>query len=404
MKRKTWIYGGLGAAALAALLAWAFAPRPLEVEVAQVDRGVFETTIDEDGRTRLRDLYVVAAPVGGRLERIALRAGDRVDVGAAVAEITALPAPMIDARTRGQLVAAVAAAQAEVRRAAAGASAARIALTQATDARRRSEQLSAQGYVAAAKAETDALAEQSAARALDAAVQAERVAQQGLAQAQAALAVTQPGTEGLRRLPVTSPVAGRVLRVLQASETAVAAGTPLIEIGDVGRLEVLAELLTTDALQARPGSVVRIEHWGGPGTLAGRVRAVEPSAFTKISALGVEEQRVNVLIDLTSPPEQWRALGDGFRVSVRIVTQRVDDALRVPVSAVFPLPPGPDGADAGHAVFAVEGGRARQVPVQVGARNGSHAWLTNGLQVGATVIVYPPPAVRDGTRVRVREG
>jgi len=402
MKKKTMIYGGLAAAALAALLAWAFAPRPLEVEVAQADRGRFEATVDEDGRTRLRDRYVVAAPVGGRLERIALHAGDPVQAGAVVAAITATPAPMIDARTRGQLVAGVEGAQAEVQRAAAGVAAARVALAQARAERQRSEQLVAQGYVAAAKAETDRLAEQAAQRALDAAVQGQRVAEQGLAQARAALAVTEPGAQGLRRLPVAAPVAGRVLRVLQASETAVAAGTPLLEIGDTGQMEVVAELLTTDALQAQPGAEVRIEQWGGPGTLAGRVRTVEPAAFTKVSALGVEEQRVNVLIDLTSPPAQWQALGDGFRVGVRIVTRRVEDALRVPVSAVFPLPPGPDGARAGHAVFVVEGGRARQVAVTVGGRNGSHALLQDGLAAGATVIVYPPPAVADGARVRAR--
>jgi HlyD family secretion protein len=197
---------------------------------------------------------------------------------------------------------------------------------------------------------------------------------------------------------VRSPVAGRVLRVLQASEGVVALGTPLLELGDVAQLEVVAELLTTDALAALPGSPVRIEDWGGAGTLQGRVKAVEPAAFTKVSALGVEEQRVIVHVELTSPPAQWHALGDGFRVGVRIVTRRVDAALRVPVSAVFPRPEG------GHAVFGVRDGRARVRPVEIGARNAEHAWVTQGLASGDTVLVYPPSAVADGVRVRIRKG
>ena len=194
-------------------------------------------------------------------------------------------------------------------------------------------------------------------------------------------------------------VAGRVLRVLQASETTVALGTPLLEIGDIARMEIVAELLTADALLARPGSTVRIERWGGPTVLQGRVRRVEPAAFTKVSALGVEEQRVNVLIDITSPPAEWAALGDGYRVGVRVVTRSEDGVLRVPVSAVFPLPQGAAGA---NAVFVLEGGRARLRPVTMGGRNGSDAWIQSGLDAGAKVIVYPPAAVADGARVKAR--
>jgi HlyD family secretion protein len=181
----------------------------------------------------------------------------------------------------------------------------------------------------------------------------------------------------------------------------VALGAPLLEIGDTTRLEIVAELLTTDALQAPPGARVVVVRWGGPGLLEGRVRSIEPSAFTKVSALGVEEQRVKVHIDLTSPPAAWAALGDGYRVGVRIVTLERGDALRVPVSAVFPRPGGE--ADA-MAVFAVVDGRARQLPVQLGGRNGRDAWITAGLQAGDRVIAYPPPAVRDGVRVTARKG
>lgn len=398
MKTKTMILGGAGAVALVALLAWAFAPRPLGVETARVDRGLFETTIDEDGRTRLRERYTVAAPLAGRLERITLRPGDEVTAGQAVAAITALPAPMIDVRTRGQLVARVEAAVAQVGRAAAGVEGARVTLAQAQAERRRSEQLVGQGYVADAKAEADRLAETGARRALEAAEQGRRVAEQELAQARAALTVSEAGADSLRRLLLRAPVDGRVLRVLQDSETAVVPGMPLVEIGDTARMEVVAELLTTDALQARPGSEVRIDHWGGTGQLAGQVRAVEPAAFRKISALGVEEQRVNVLIDLTSPPEQWQALGDAFRVDVSIVTRREADALRVPVSAVFPRAGGQ-----GMAAFVIDGGRARLKPVTLGGRNGRHAWVQQGLAEGETVIVYPPAALADGLRVKARQ-
>jgi len=213
--------------------------------------------------------------------------------------------------------------------------------------------------------------------------------------------VRKPDRLGARAFVVRAPVAGSVLRVLQSSETAVAIGTPIVEIGDVRAMEVVAELLTTDALQAGPGSAVRIARWGGAGVLDGRVRRVEPAAFTKISALGVEEQRVRVLIDIVGPSDRWRALGDGFRVGVSIVTLSLEKAVKVPVSAIFPVPN--DGDGAGTAVFVVDDGRARLVAVRIGARNGSEAWVQGGLAAGASVIVYPPAAVRDGARVRIRQ-
>ena len=209
------------------------------------------------------------------------------------------------------------------------------------------------------------------------------------------------GSSARGAFELRSPVAGRVLKVHHQSETVVATGTPLLEVGDTRRMEIVAELLTTDALLAVPGSAVRIERWGGPDVLQGRVRLVEPAAFTKISALGVEEQRVNVLIDLTSPAAAWAALGDGYRVGVRIVTRSEANVLRVPVSAVFPLPADGGGAT-GPAVFVLDGGRARLQPVQLGARNGSEAWIQHGLTPGAKVLIYPPAAVQDGAKVRVR--
>ncbi|MCP5272731.1 MAG: HlyD family efflux transporter periplasmic adaptor subunit [Burkholderiaceae bacterium] len=399
MKTKTWILGGLAVTAGVALLAWAFAPRPLEVETGVADRGPFETVITEEGRTTLRQRFTVSAPLTGRLARITLEAGDTVAAGSVLATLSPTLAPMLDARTQRELTARVAAAQANMQRAGSQAEAARVALVQARSAQQRSAELARQGFVSPIQAENDALAVDAAQKALDAAQQGRVVARHELEVARAALAAVATGADPgpARGFDVRAPVAGRVLRVLQASEGTVALGTPLLELGDLAQLEVVAELLTTDALQAGAGRPVRIEDWGGgPGTLQGRVRLVEPAGFTKVSALGVEEQRVRVHIDLTSPPGDWQTLGDGYRVTVRIVTRQVDDALRVPVSAVFPRPEG------GHAVFLVDAGRARLQPVDLAARNETHAWLRGGVDAGAAVIVYPPAALTEGVRVRMR--
>ncbi|MGM9489184.1 efflux RND transporter periplasmic adaptor subunit [Ideonella sp. YS5] len=400
MQRKTWILLGAGAAGAIALFAWAFAPRPLNVETATVSQGHFETSIEEDGKTRLRDRYVVSAPLAGRLSRPSLREGDEVQADAVVAQLNPVLAPMQDDRTLREQQARVEMALAQVRSAAAHAEAARLAWEQSRNDLTRNERLALEGFVSPTKLDNDRLGTLAAQKELDAAQAQRRVAEHEVEQARAALsAVRSPGGAGARVFEVRSPVAGRVLRVTQGSEATVGIGAPLLELGDTRRLEVVAELLTTDALQALPGNRVAIERWGGAGVLEGRVRLVEPAAFTKVSALGVEEQRVEVLIDLTSPPEHWQALGDGYRVGVRIITAAVDQAVKVPLGAVFPRP---DGQGGGMAVFALRGGRAALVPVTLAARNGSEAWVQQGLKPGDEVIVYPSAAVRDGTRVRRR--
>ena len=406
MKRSTLVIGTGAAAAAAALLAWAFAPRPVPVEVARPDRGRFEITIDEDARTRLRERFTVSAPLAGRLARSALREGDVVAAGTVVARLSPVLSPLLDERTVRSQQARVQAAEAAVLRAGALLDRARVGLQQAENERVRSEQLAARGFVAATKLEVDRLAVAAARKEIEAGEQERHVAEHDLEQARAALGAVRQAGGASMPFEVRSPVEGRVLKVVQASEAVVALGAPLLELGDTRRLEIVAELLTTDALRIRPGDRVRIERWGGPDALEGAVRRVEPSAFTKVSALGVEEQRGNVIVDLVSPHERWAALGDGYRVSVRIVALSVDDAVRVPVSAVFPLPaPAGDApASARAAVFAVRDGRARQVSVELGGRNGVHAWIRSGLEAGETVIVYPPSAVLDGVRVRPRGG
>ena len=403
MKVRTWIYVGCGVLAAVALVAWAFAPRPLEVEVAAITKGPFQTTIDEDGKTRLRDRYVVSAPLAGRLARIGLREGDAVAANAVVATLTPVLSPMLDERTLRELQVRVEVADAQAQRVKARIALAKVGVQQARNEVQRSEQLAVQGFVSPTKLETDRLAALAAQKELDASIEEGHVAGHEIEQARAALlAVRSPERSGSRAFALRSPTGGRVLRVAQTSETTVALGTPLVEVGNTEELEVVAELLTTDALKAKPGSRVLIERWGGDSELEGRVRLVEPAAFTKVSALGVEEQRVKVLIDITSPPSQWRALGDGYRVGVRIVTLAVGDAVKVPTSALFPLPAHDDGSAAGMAVFALEDGRARLRPVDTAARNGAEAWVRKGLEPGATVIVYPAAGVRDGARVRVR--
>lgn len=397
MKKTTMLALAGGTLAAALLVGWAFAPRPVEVEAATVTQGRFEVTVEEDGRTRLQDRYVVSAPLAGLLDRIALREGDAVAANDVVATLTPVLSPMLDERTLREQQLRVEIAQANVARVAARVEGARVALQQAANAAARSEQLARQGFVSETRLDSERLAVQAAQKDLEAAVQERHVAGHEVEQARAALLAVQRRPGAGRAFELRAPVAGRVLRVLQTSEAAVALGAPLLELGDTARLEVVAELLTADALQARPGSPVRIDRWGGPGTLQGRVRLVEPGAFTKVSALGVEEQRVRVLIDITSPVEQWGALGDAYRVGVRIVTQAADGVLKLPVGAVFPQ------RDGGMAVFVADGGRARLQAVDVEARNGSEAWVRAGVAAGTEVIVYPPPNVRDGERIRVRK-
>ena len=402
----TWMIGGLTLAATVALLVWAFAPRPVPVELAAASVGRFEITIDEDGKTRVHDRYVVSAPLAGQLSRIALREGDAVEHDAVLATLAPTLAPMLDARNAAQLKARVETADAMVARAQTRIERATVALALARTVLEREERLAAGRFISANQLDTDRLAVRAAQKELDSARQDHHVAGHELDQARAALAAARSDDDAT--FAVRAPIAGRVLRVLQPSAGTVALGTPLLEIGNTAQMEIVAELLTGAALQAAPGTPVRIERWGGATALAGKVRRVEPAAFTKTSALGVEEQRVNVLIDIVSPAEQWRALGDGYRVGVRIVALAREGVLRVPVSAVFPAAvqrTQSNGDDArAMAVFVVEADRARLRPVTVGGRNGEDAWIVSGLRAGDRVIVYPGDAVEDGARVQARNG
>jgi HlyD family secretion protein len=396
------IYAATFMAALITLVVWAFSPRPVPVELATASLGRFELAIEEYGKTRVRDRYIVYAPLTGRIARMRWREGDVVQAGDDLATLTPVLAPMLDARTLQEQAQRVETRDAMISLANVRIERARVALQQASADRARSEKLAPERFVSASKLEIDRLAELAAKKELASAIEERHVASHELELARAALrAVKQPESSASKSsFTIQAPIAGSVLRVVQTNEGTVNLGTALLEIGDTRVMEIVAELLTTDALQAKAGTPVRIERWGGSGVLEGQVRRVEPAAFTKVSALGVEEQRVNVIIDVTSPHEQWQALGDGYRVTVKLITIAHENVLRVPVSAVFPQTGNPSAE--GYAAFIVRAGRAILTPIDVQARNGELAWIRTGIALGEQVIVYPSAAVKDGVRVVAR--
>ncbi|MCS6787409.1 MAG: HlyD family efflux transporter periplasmic adaptor subunit [Thiobacillaceae bacterium] len=381
---------------LAGALSWGFMPRPIAVEIVEVRRGPLTVTIEDEGRTRIRDRYVVSAPVAGSLHRIRLKAGDAVQRGQAVAELEPLPVQALDARARAQAAAQVRAAQAQLEAAREQARAARAELELAQAELGRTEALARADFLSRAAVDQARARFERAQAAHAAATQTVEVARHQLEQARIAYRsiATLPASTAAERLVLRAPVAGRVLRLMRESEGVVAAGQPLMELGDPQALEVEVEVLSTQAVRIRPGGRVVLERWGGP-PLEGRVRVVEPQGFTKVSALGVEEQRVRVLVDLVSPPEQWRALGDGFRVEARFVVWEGADVLQVPASSLFRL-------DGGWALYAVQDGRARLRRVQVGEWAGPSVQITAGVEPGERVIAQPDERLREGVRVRGR--
>lgn len=383
------------AAALLAALAWGFWPRAAPVETAQATRGPLAATVEEEARTRVKERYVLHAPVAGQLRRIELKVGDPAPAEGVLARLDpALPA-VLDPRSRAEAEARVAAARAELDRREAGARQAEAEADLAVAEFTRIEGLLARRLVSQREFDQAQATLQSREAGRRAAASAVLVGRYELEAARAALRYTAAGAAGrpVGTVELRSPVDGRVLHVHQESAGVVAAGQPLLEIGDVGELEVEAELLSRDAVSVQPGGRVRFERWGGDLPLEGVVRVVEPTGFTKVSALGVEEQRVRVIVDLSSPPQAWLRLGDGYRVEATFVIWERDDALSVPASAVF-------RRDGGHAVFVVEGGRARVRAVVPGHGSGLLTEILEGLTPGETVVVHPGEAVADGVRVR----
>jgi HlyD family secretion protein len=376
------------------LVAVAFWPETLPVEIAPVTRGPLVVTVDEEGRTRVRDRFVVSAPVGGRVLRIELEPGDSVARSEVVARMRAEAPPLLDVRTREEAEAAVESARAVLGRARAELQRARTAAAQAQRELARVRELARNELTTQREIDTSEANAQAAEEAVAAAEYAVRTAESEIVRAQARLTTSASDTSG-RVVEVRAPAGGVVLKRLRESESVVPAGEPLVEIGDPSQLEIVADLLSTDAVRVRPGARAIIEQWGGSRELAATVRRVEPSGFTKISALGVEEQRVNVILDFADAKEAWAALGDAYRVEVRIVLWESTGALKVPTSALFR-----DGED--WAVYVVDGDRARKTIVQIAHQAGPEAEVTSGLTEGARVIEHPGDTLTDGARIQAR--
>ena len=391
MKTRTKIALGIVALGAAAALAWALQPRPVLVETATVTSGRFEQTVSDDGKTRVRERYVVAAPLAGHLERIRFEAGDWVRQGDVVARLNPTAPAFLDARTSRELQARVGAAGAQLARARAEAAKTQAQRDQARADLERQVRLSREGFVAPTALEQAELALRTAERALDAARFGEDAARHDLEQAKAALVRYQGGAGG-SMWQVTSPVSGAVLKVLQKSEGPVALGAPLVVLADARGLEIVVDVLSQEAVAIRTAMPARVELGHGVAPLAAQVRLVEPEAFTKVSALGVEEQRVNVILDFAEPLDRVQTIGDGFRVDAHIIVYSAAAAIKAPVGALFR-----DGD--GWAVFVAQADRAVKRRVSAPRRNALEAMIEQGLEPGERVIVYPADSLREGSRL-----
>ncbi len=396
---KRMLFWGPPALLLAAALAWLFRPAAVAVDIVTVDRGPLLVSVSDEGETRVRDMYVVSAPVPGLMRRIELEAGDAVLADQTlVARIEPSDPSFLDVRSEAEARASVDAASAARTLAAAQVRRAQAELDFAQAELRRIRELARAHTVSA----NDLDAAERRARTADAAL-AEAQAERRVRDSEYQLARARLLTPGANRqraadcdcLNVFSPVSGSVLRIIKESEGVVQSGTPLVEVGNPDDLEVVVDLLSADAVRVQPGQRVIIEAWGGDPPLDGRVERVEPYGFTKVSALGIEEQRVNVIVDITSPRERWPRLGHGYRVEPRIVLWESDDVLRVPLSALF-------RHEQRWAVFVVEDGRARLRPVEIGQGNGLEAEVVDGLTAGERVVAHPGDRVAPGARVTER--
>mgnify|MGYP001056990581 CR=1 FL=1 len=437
-RRLPYWLAGFGVLGLAV---FALRPKPIAVDLAVVETGTLQVTVEAEGKTRVRDRFIIAAPVSGRLERIALDPGSEVEAGSVVARIEALPldtevqaaqarlqearAQLAGVETQRTKPAALAQADAQInaaiaaqRQSEASLQEAQANLTQATRDRQRAQSLEAAGAqsrkvredaelvetqrqqaVSTAQSQIDAaIANVTAARQARDVLQAEQQDPDYLADvyraqiASAEASLTQLTDEAGRAI-VTAPVAGNILQVMQRSARFVQAGEPLLEVGNAQRLELAIDILSVDAVKVKVGDAIQIENWGGEGTLEATVRYVEPSAFTEVSALGVEEQRVNVIADFVGLPEQLSALGDGYRLETQIVTWEGNDVLTVPLSALFRC------ENQAWCTFVNENGKAQQREIAIGQRSDLAAVVQQGLDAGERVILYPTEEITAGQRV-----
>lgn len=394
--RRRWIRAlpWVGCGLLIVLIVVGLWPKPQPVEIATAVRGPLRVTVNEEGMTRLKHRYTVSSPVAGLLKRIDLKPGMEIEAGKTVlAVLDTRAADLLDARTQAQAEAQVQAAEAALAQVTAQQRSAAAAAALARKNFERIQKLHTAGSVSQQEFDAAELSNTRAAQDERAAGFALQVAEYELKQARALLARGLADASSNEPLVITAPISGKILKVFQESERVVSAGFPLLEVGDTADIEARIEVLSRDAVVIKPGAEVTLHKWGGDQPLRGTVRVVEPAAFTKISALGVEEQRVYVMVDLLALPEERSALGDSYRVEADIVVWSGESVLKVPAGALF---------QRGHEwlTYVVEGGRARLRPVSVGPGNGLETEVTGGIAEGDRVVVYPGDALTDGKRVR----
>jgi HlyD family secretion protein len=397
MVRK--LLSGIVVLAVAAAIVYALLPKPALVDFGYVVSGPMDVTVDEEGKTRIKERYIVSAPLQAQLRRIELKPGDPVEAGKTLLAVLEPCDPaLLDHRAKAMAEARVKAAEAAKRQSEANILRTKAALEFAKSEYQRATTLRR------SSADTDTSFEQAEMMLRTrteehrVAEYAEQIAAFELEQARAALLQVDPmysAGAASARFEIRSPVAGKVLNVFKESAQTVQPGTALLEVGDPTDLEIVVQALSSDAVAIKPGAKVRLEHWGGEVPLNGIVRRVEPSAFTKISALGVEEQRVNVLIDLVDPPEARPNLGDGFRVEARIVVWQRDQVNKVPISALF-------RHDNSWAVYRVEGGKIKRRNVKIGRTNAVEAELIEGISLGDAVVVHPSDKLSEDMAVQQR--
>jgi len=396
MRRRV-LWSGIVAAAVGGTVAVALWPSTVTVDTAQVTRGPLQVTIDASGETRIHDRFLVSAPIMGRVGRITLEPGDPVARGVTlIAEMTPEDPPLLDARSTQEAQAAVSAARAQLGRAEAEVAAARTAQRQAAAELERAQTLWTAGALTRQAYEMRGTEQAAAEERVRAAEFGMASTQAELDRAQARLRRPVASVSERRPVRITAPVTGVVLRRVRDSEGVVTPGEPLIEIGDPSHLEVKADVLSSDAVVIRPGMPVSIEQWGGATPLRGRVERVDPSGFTKVSPLGVEEQRVSVTIDFDNDREAWALVGDRFRVEVRIAVWEGRDVLQVPTAALF-------RTGDRWSVYIVDEGRARRRLIDIGRQTPTASEVTGGLDAGMLVVVHPPETVTDGGRIAVEE-
>ncbi|MGH9629532.1 MAG: efflux RND transporter periplasmic adaptor subunit [Bryobacteraceae bacterium] len=396
MRWKRWIIPVLIGLALIAALAWGLRPQPVLVEIAEVKRGPLRVTVNEEGKTRIKERYVVSSSITGRMERIDLDEGDPIRSGQVLTTVAPLPSVFLDPRTRAQGLAEINAAESRISAAQERVRAARASAEYWRAELERTSKLLKSGDIAQSRYDQVLAEEQGAAAALREAEAAVESARSEMRRAR--LAVEQPSapaeTESAT-VPVVAPVAGRVLRVIRDSAGPVIAGEPLVEIGNAQAIEVEVEVLSPDAVRIEPGTRVFFTQWGGNSVLEGTVQRIDPTGRTKISALGVEEQRVPVIAIITSPESEWRGLGAGYRVEASFVIWEAQDVLQIPGSAVFQH-------GGGSAVFVIEDSAARRRAIKIGRRAGLDVQVLEGLAAGERVVAHPDASIQDGTLIQRR--